>query len=77
MAPIRAAPEGIAAVHHPDGWVGLSEGEGQDAARTWWVRWASQFPGQMRIEVLDGGWDDWVLADVDASGSKDHHDAAP
>ena len=70
VAPIRAAPEGIAAVHHTDGWVGLSEGEGQDAARTWWVRSASQFPGQMRIEVLDGGWDDWVLADVNASGSK-------
>ena len=67
---IRAAPEGILPVHHPGGWVGLSEGEGQDAARAWWVRSAGQLSGQMRIEVLDGGWDDWLLVDVDPSGSK-------
>ena len=33
---IEAAPAGIEPVHHPDGWVGLSEGEGQDATRAWW-----------------------------------------
>jgi hypothetical protein len=70
VTPIRARPQGIEPVHHPDGWVGLSEVEGQDAARAWWVRPAGQLPGQMRIEVLDGGWDDWVLVDVDPSGSK-------
>lgn len=31
--PIRAEPGGIFPVHHPDGWVGLSEGEGQEAAQ--------------------------------------------
>lgn len=67
---IRAAPEGILPVHHPDGWIGLSEGEGQDAARAWWVRSAGQLSGQMRIEVLSSGWDDWFLVDVDPSGSK-------
>lgn len=69
-APIQAQPAGIIPVHHPDGWVGLSEGEGQDAARAWWVRSASRSPGQVRIQVLDGGWSDWVLSDVDRSGSK-------
>lgn len=62
---IQAEPTGITPVHHPDGWVGLSEGEGQHAARTWWVRTS----GQRHIEVLDAGWDDWVLSDVDPSGS--------
>jgi hypothetical protein len=62
--PIQAAPAGINPVHHPDGWVGLSEGEGQDAARAWWVRSASP----VGIEVIDAGWDDWVLSDVHHSG---------
>jgi hypothetical protein len=69
-APIEAQPAGIVPVHHPDGWVGLAEGEGQDASRTWWVRSASQLAGQMRIEILDGGWDDWILSDVDPTGTK-------
>lgn len=70
VKPIRAAPEGISPVHHPDGWVGLSEGEGQEAVRAWWVRSAAQPSGQPRIEVLDAGWGDWILADVDPAGSK-------
>jgi len=70
VTPIRAAPAGIEPVHHPDGWVGLSEGEGQDAVRAWWVRSAGRPPGETGIEVLNGGWDDWVLSDVDPSGSK-------
>jgi hypothetical protein len=68
-APIEARPAGIIPIHHPDGWVGLSEGEGQDAARAWWIRSASEASGQAHIEVLDGGWDDWVLSDVDPSGT--------
>ena len=68
-APVRAWPEGISPVHHPDGWVGLSEGEGQEAAKAWWVRSAAEPSGQL-IEVLDGGWSDWILVDVDPSGSK-------
>ena len=69
-APIKAQPFGILPIHHPDGWVGLSEGEGQDRCQAWWVRSASQLPGQMRIEVLSGGWNDLCLSDVDPSGSK-------
>jgi hypothetical protein len=65
QAPIvEAEPAGINPVHHPDGWVGLSEGEGQDAARAWWVRSASP----AAIEVIDAGWDDWVFSDVHHSG---------
>ena len=48
---IEAAPAGINPIHHPDGWVGLSEGEGQDAARTWWIRSASQ--GRERLVAID------------------------
>jgi hypothetical protein len=66
--PVQAAPAGITPVHHPDGWVGLSEGEGQDAARTWWVR-STHAPGRPAgIELIDAGWDDWVLSDVHQSG---------
>lgn len=69
--PIRAdEPAGISPIHHRDGWVGLSEGEGQDAARAWWVRSTGQRDGVDGLEVLDAGWDDWVLCDVDRSGSK-------
>ena len=67
-AAISAAPAVIEPVHHPDGWVGLSEGEGQDAARAWWVRSATSPGGPPRIEVRDAGWDHWVLSDVDHSG---------
>ena len=67
---IRARPAGISTVYHPDGWVGLSEGEGQDAAQAWWVRSVSHSPGEMSIEVLDGGWKSWIFIDVDPSGSK-------
>jgi hypothetical protein len=70
QAPIEAEPAGITPVHHPDGWVGLSEGEGQDAVRAWWIRSGGQGPGETQLDVLDGGWNDWVLSDVDASGTK-------
>jgi hypothetical protein len=69
-AQIEAAPAGINPIHHPDGWVGLSEGEGQDAVRAWWVRPASGLGADRRLEILDAGWDDCVLADVDPSGTK-------
>jgi hypothetical protein len=65
---VQAAPAGINPVHHPDGWVGLSEGEGQDAAHSWWVRSATSPGGPAGIEVIDAGWDDWVLSDVHHSG---------
>jgi len=65
-AVLATAPSGIAPVHHPDGWVGLSVSEGQDAARAWWVRLSHDDPAA--LEVIDAGWDDAVLADVDPSG---------
>jgi hypothetical protein len=69
-AQIEAAPAGISPVHHPDGWVGLSEGEGQDAVRAWWVQRAAGLGADRHLEVLDAGWDDWVLCDVEPSGAK-------
>jgi hypothetical protein len=69
--PIQAEqPAGINPVHHPDGWVGLSEGEGQDAARAWWVRSVSRPGSPAGIEVIDSGWDDWVLSDVHHTGRR-------
>jgi len=79
-APIEAAPAGIDPVHHPDGWVGLSEGEGQDAVKAWWVRSRRDNSGAAELDVLDAGWDDWVLADVDPTGMRIitlPHDAGP
>jgi hypothetical protein len=70
QARIEARPAGIEVVHHPDGWIGLSEGEGQDAARAWWVRSARQPGGQAGIEVLDGGWAYWILTDVNPAGAQ-------
>lgn len=72
---IDTAPAGVVPVHHRDGWVGLSVGEGQDAARAWWVRLApvgvgpGPGPGPGVLEVIDAGWDDHVLADVHPSGT--------
>jgi len=63
---IAAAPARVEPVHHRDGWVGLRVGEGQDAARAWWVRLADDEPA--RFDRVDPGWDDAVLADVDPSG---------
>jgi len=68
MPILQAAPAGISPIYHPDGWVGLSEGEGQDATRAWWVGSASRPGSSAGIEVIDAGWDDWVLSDVHHSG---------
>ena len=64
--PIATSPAGIQPIHHRDGWVGLSVGEGQDAARAWWVRLSDEPPAT--LELIDAGWTDAVLADVDPSG---------
>ena len=50
--------------------MGLSEGEGQDATRAWWVRSVNQDTGSVSVEVLDAGWDNWVLSDIDPSGTR-------
>ena len=52
--PIATAPAGIQPIHHRDGWVGLSVGEGQDAARAWWVRLSDEPPAT--LELIDAGW---------------------
>jgi hypothetical protein len=70
QARIEGRPAGFHVVHHPDGWAGLSEGEGQDAARAWWIRSARQPGGQAGIEVLNGGWMDWILSDVDPASAQ-------
>jgi hypothetical protein len=69
-APLMAVPAGIHPVHQPGGWVGLSGGEGQDAARAWWVRPADRATEGTGLRVIDAGWDDWVLSDADPSGSR-------
>jgi hypothetical protein len=65
LAPVPTAPSGLHAIHHPDGWVGLSVGEGQDGAFAWWVRL-----GDDRLEVVGAPWDDEVLIDVDPNGTR-------
>ena len=76
LRPIRAQPAGIEVIHHPDGWVGLSEGEGQDAVKAWWVRSDSQSSGEISIEVLYGGWKSLDLHRRGPDRFEDHHDTA-
>ncbi len=65
-APIGIAPGAIQPIHHRDGWVGLSASEGQHSARAWWVRLSDDEPS--KLDVVDPGWDDALLTDVDPSG---------
>jgi hypothetical protein len=69
-APLMAEPAGIHPVHQGGGWVGLSGGEGQDAARAWWVRPEDRAAEGTGLRVIDAGWDDWVLGDADPPGSR-------
>jgi hypothetical protein len=62
---VSGEPAGITPVPQGD-WMGLSEGEGQDAARTWWVRLDEA--GQLQLR--DAGWNDTILADSDPSGTR-------
>jgi len=56
--PVGGEPAGITPV--PQGsWMGLSEGEGQDAARTWWVR----LDDSGQLQVRDAGWNDTILTE--------------
>ena len=57
---IEAFPAGITPIYHPDGWIGLSVGEGQDAAKAWWVRAEAGHD----IELFSAGWADTVLSDA-------------
>lgn len=54
-------PAGIQIIHGYDGWIGLSVGEGQDAALMWFVRPS----GETGMEVRTPGWTDRILIDID------------
>lgn len=70
QAPIEAWPYGgINPVHHPNGWVGLSDGEGQNTSCAWWARSQRQPAGQARIQIIAAGWDDEILCDADSYGT--------
>lgn len=56
-------PAGMSPLHQREGWVGIAEGEGENAARAWWIRRSE--PG---IELQVAPWDDEHLSDVDQSG---------
>ncbi|HEV8468353.1 MAG TPA: hypothetical protein VGR46_01995 [Candidatus Limnocylindria bacterium] len=62
---IAGEPAGITPLPQR-GWVGLSEGEGQDAARAWWIRLAANG----RLDVRDAGWHDEILTDCDPIGAR-------
>jgi len=62
---IAGEPAGITPLAQP-GWVGLSEGEGQDATRAWWIR----FTANGTLDVRDAGWDHEVLTDCDPAGER-------
>jgi hypothetical protein len=64
-----ATPGGIVPVLHPDGWAGLSVA-GPETARAWWVRSREDGAGAVALDVLDAGWDDWVLADANLAGTR-------
>ena len=72
---IDTDPAGAEAVHHRDGWVGLSVGEGQDGAFAWWTRLGARGP-----ELIEAPWGDEVLFDVDPAGAHvltTPHDVGP
>jgi hypothetical protein len=62
-------PESARSTTVTAGWA-CPKGKAKDAVRAWWIRSAGQSRGQIRLEVLAAGWDDWVLSDVDPSGTK-------
>ena len=66
---VHAAPDAVMPVHHRDGWVGLTTEENQDeGSRAWWVR--SHARPSADFDVIEAGWNDWYLTDVDSSGTR-------
>ncbi|MDO5286943.1 MAG: hypothetical protein Q4G45_09025 [Actinomycetia bacterium] len=63
VAEIDAAPSGIELVPFPDGWLGIGLGEGQDAARAWFLK-----TDEDELTLREAPWDDRILSDVHASG---------
>ena len=43
---------------------------GTSRSQAWWVHSASRIPGRTGVEVIAGGWRDWILTDVGPSGSE-------
>ncbi len=60
---IDAAPSGIELVPFTDGWLGIGVGEGQDAARSWFLQTDAD-----ELTVREAPWDDRILTDVHPSG---------
>ena len=60
---IDTDPGGTEAIHHPDGRIGLSVGEGQDGVFAWWTRLDAG-----GLELIEAPWADEVLFDVDPAG---------
>jgi hypothetical protein len=57
-------------LHQRDGWVGVSESEGENAARAWFIRGGHSEPPESRLDVRDPGWNDEQLTDVDHTGDR-------
>ena len=58
-------PAGMWPVHQPGGWVGVSESEGENASRAWWVRRSNH-----GLDLLSAQWDDEALSDIDGAGTR-------
>jgi hypothetical protein len=52
------------------GWVGVSESEGENAAHAWFVRPSQPHARTPELQVIDAGWNDEHLTDIDQSGSR-------
>lgn len=63
---IETDPAGIEAIPHPDGWTGLSIGEGQDRVLAWWVR----ADGADGVEWFTLTHDGEILVDVHPDGDR-------
>lgn len=63
LAVLDAAPSGIELVPYPDGWLGIGLGEGQDAARAWFLKTDAE-----ELTLQEAPWDDRILTDVHSSG---------
>ncbi len=63
-------PAGMTPLHQSGGWVGVSESEGENAAHAWFVRPSQSHPGTPEVHVVDAGWNDEHLTDIDQSGSR-------
>jgi len=62
-------PAGMTPLHQGNGWIGVSESEGENAARAWWVRGNELESLHSRLEVIEADWDSEELTDVGPRGN--------